>query len=89
MKVFVVTQSYDYEGEAPIGVAAELSFAQKMAEEKAECYGHSKSEWAKGTDGWEMQTGYGAFVIREEEVIGGEELVPMCPSLKEFGRCGA
>ena len=89
MKVFVLTTAFDYEGESAIGVYATLELAKADAERRSKDCGQEGGEWTTVRDQIELQFGSSQWVIREEEVIGGEDLVPMCDSLKQYGRCNA
>lgn len=89
MTVFVLTSAFDYEGESPIGVCASLELAKAWAEKKAKELGYESAEWVTVREQLELQCGSTQWVIREEEVQGGEELAPMCGSLAKYGRCDA
>jgi len=89
VKVFVLTSAFDYEGESPIGVYASLQLAQSAAEKLASERGYGATEWSSKDGFWQLPFGSTQWNIREEEVVGGENLVPMCESLEKYGRCGA
>lgn len=70
MFVFVLTSSFDGEGESPLGVYATKELAMKAAEYKADQLAWGETKWFSYSEiTMELRFGASTFVIREERVL--------------------